>query len=150
MFGDGRWVSVPGGRAVAEVAEGNVYLAMSLRNVGAGIAILQGWHARPGRTRAGDERPPEDELRAQQRDLYVPGGDIGIWQGRLRGSDDAGYEEIRAAVQERSRFAIDLLYSDNVGAQRTISRFGISPGDNDDEWMTGVVRHWYLEGIAPR
>jgi hypothetical protein len=150
MFGDGRWVSVPGGRAVAEVGEGNVYLALSLRNVGAGIAVLQGWHARPGRTRAEDERPPEDELRAQLRDLYVPGGDIGIWQGRLRGSDDAGYEEIRAAVQERSRFAIDLLYSDNVGAQRTISRFGISPGDNDDEWMTGVVRHWYLEGIAPR
>jgi hypothetical protein len=36
------------GHAVAEHVEGTVYLALSLRNVGAGIGVLQGWFARAG------------------------------------------------------------------------------------------------------
>ena len=48
MFVDGHWVRVEGSRAVAEHIEGTVYLAMSLRNVGAGIGVLQGWVIRAG------------------------------------------------------------------------------------------------------
>src|SRR5271157_4687384 len=43
MFLGGHWVSVAGGRAAVEHIDGIVYLAMSLRNVGSGIAVCQGW-----------------------------------------------------------------------------------------------------------
>ena len=43
-FADNRWMKVPGGeRERAEVTPEAIYLAMSLRNVGNGIAVLHGW-----------------------------------------------------------------------------------------------------------
>ena len=44
-FVDDRWVSIPGGGAAVEATTDAVYLAMSLRNVGTGLAVLQAWHA---------------------------------------------------------------------------------------------------------
>src|SRR5438445_11359630 len=43
-FVEGKWVVASGGGGVAEVGDGAVYLAMSLRNAGTGIAVLHGWH----------------------------------------------------------------------------------------------------------
>ena len=34
---------VGGGRASVEVVDDHIYLAMSLRNVGSGVAVLQAW-----------------------------------------------------------------------------------------------------------
>src|ERR1700685_1161206 len=48
MFVDEHWVSAAGGRAAAEHIDGSVYLAISLRNVGSGIGVCQGWTLRPG------------------------------------------------------------------------------------------------------
>ena len=42
-FVDGHWLRTPGGGGAAEVTADAVYLAMSVRNVGAGIAVLHGW-----------------------------------------------------------------------------------------------------------
>ena len=39
-FGDSVSLTVPGGGAAAEVVDGRVYLAISLRNVGPGIGVL--------------------------------------------------------------------------------------------------------------
>jgi len=52
---DDHWTKVPGGGATAEIVDGNLLLTMSLRNVGAGIALLQEWlpsdaHDPAGRT----------------------------------------------------------------------------------------------------
>ena len=38
---EGRWAAVPGGRGYVDMADGTIFLAMSLRNVGSGIAVLQ-------------------------------------------------------------------------------------------------------------
>ena len=48
MFGDGKWIHVPGGRATVQAEDGAIYLIMSLRNVGRGIAVVHGWHFYPG------------------------------------------------------------------------------------------------------
>ncbi len=45
MWGDQHWTRLPGGRASVEVGEGAVYLTMSLRNVGSGMAVIHGWRA---------------------------------------------------------------------------------------------------------
>src|SRR5581483_12276394 len=46
MFVERKWFRAAGGRAVAEHQDGNVYLVLSLRNIGAGIAVCQGWAVR--------------------------------------------------------------------------------------------------------
>ena len=44
MWGDEHWAKLSGAGAVVEEVGGNVYLAMSLRNSGSGIAVIHGWH----------------------------------------------------------------------------------------------------------
>ena len=74
MFGDGHWVHAGGSSGVAEVRDGIVYLAISLRNVGAGIGVLQSWAVRPGRRYARrHRRAPRRDRRGGQR----PGADHG-------------------------------------------------------------------------
>src|SRR5437899_61414 len=80
MFLEGHWVSAEGGRAAVEHEDGIVYLAMSLRNVGTGIAVCQGWTVRAGfGTRDFPTHAPLDAFRLQTRDLYIPADDIGMW-----------------------------------------------------------------------
>jgi hypothetical protein len=149
MFVDSHWVQVPGGRAVAEHDENTVYLAMSLRNVGAGIGVLQGWVARAG-LQTGQVPPvAEEDFRRQTRDLYIPVGDVGLWQGALRDPTDDAHTPIADAVDQHQTITIDLLYSDQVGGQRTISRFMLAPV-GEDGWLASVGRHWYLDRDGPR
>ncbi len=54
-----------------------------------------------------------------------------------------------SACRQREPFSIDLLYSDNVGAQRTISRFMVNPAV-DDRWVCEVIRNWHLDRPGPR
>jgi len=44
---------------------------------------------------------------------------------------------------------VDLLYGGRECGHRTISRF-IVTGEDDDQWRSGVVRHWALDCIDPR
>jgi hypothetical protein len=148
-FVDGRWLRVPGGGAAAEHADGNIYLAISLRNVGEGIGVLQGWHAYAGLRRAAEGHAPEDEFRGQSRDLYIPPGDIGLWQGALRDSADPSHGEILDAVNAREAISVELLYSDQIGGQHTISRFLLTPV-GEDHWIASVGRHWFLDHDGPR
>ena len=150
MFVEGHWVSAEGGRAVAEHVDGIVYLAISLRNVGSGIGVCQGWTARPGLGSSRDlpTHAPEDEFRPQSRDLYIPAGDIGMWQGALRHPDDSVRSSIAEAIDARQPMSIELLYTDQVGLQRAITRFGLIP--TADSWLASVHRHWYLDWDGPR
>lgn len=150
MFVERHWVAAAGGRAVAEYVNGVVYLAISLRNVGSGIAVLQGWAARAGMvtSRTLPSHMPEEQFRGQSRDLYIPAGDIGMWQGALRDPSDPIRNQIAEAIQKREPFSVELLYSDQVGHQRTITRFGLVP--TEDAWLAPMNRHWYLDWSGPR
>lgn len=154
MFGDQHWVTLTGSHGAAEHVDGVVYLTMSLRNVGAGIGVCQAWSVRPGLQRTVAEHAPEDEFHTQLRDLYIPGGDIGLWQGALRDANDPRHGEIAEAIARREALAVELLYSDQVGAQRTISRFSLIPfaHEEDDEvsWVVSGTRHWFLDRAGPR
>ena len=150
MFVEGHWVSAEGGRAVAEHIDGIVYLAISLRNVGSGIGVCQGWTVRAGLGSSRDlpTHAPEEEFRLQTRDLYIPASDIGMWQGALRNPDDPLRPAIAEAIDARQPMSIELLYTDQVGLQRTITRFGLIP--TADSWLASVHRHWYLDWDGPR
>jgi hypothetical protein len=150
MFLEGHWVSASGGRAAVEHVDGVAYLAISLRNVGSGIAVCQGWAVRPGSGSSRDFPTHADleEFRLQSRDLYVPAGDIGMWQGALRNPDDPLRAGVVEAIETGQAITVELLYSDQVGRQRTISRFGLFPAD--DTRLAGLTRHWYLDWEGPR
>lgn len=154
MFGDSHWVAVGGSRGMAEYVDGVVYLVMSLRNAGAGIGVCQAWSARAGSHRTATDHFPDDEYRAQMRDLYIPSGDIGLWQGALRDANDPRLREVADAIARRETVTIELLYSDQEGGQRTISRFGLIPfaSDEDDRvsWVASGTRHWHLDRAGPR
>jgi hypothetical protein len=150
MFVDEHWVSAAGGRAVAEHIDGSVYLAISMRNVGSGIGVCQGWTLRPGHnTSVSTPRPAAlEDFRLQTRDLYIPAGDIGMWQGALRNPEDPLRAATVEAIETRQAITVELLYSDQVGRQRTITRFGLFP--TPDSWLASVTRHWYLDWSGPR
>src|SRR6266487_2162737 len=73
MWGDEHWASLPGNGATVELVDGNLYLAMSLRNAGSGIAVIQGWHLVLSELTADHPHAEPEEFRLQLRDLYVPG-----------------------------------------------------------------------------
>ena len=149
MFLEGNWVAVAGGRAAVQDIDGRVYFVISLRNVGSGIAVCQGWVARSGESvRTLLSHAPLEDFRPQSRDLYVPGGDVGIWQGALRDPDDPVRQGVIDAIESHQNLTIELLYSDLVGRQRTISRFGLTP--TGDTWLASLNRHWYLDWDGPR
>jgi hypothetical protein len=148
-FVEGRMVSVCGGMAAVEVDGENYYFVIPLRNVGTGLAVLQSWHLTALRPRADSAYADPGEFRPQSRDLYVPAGDTGFWQGAVREPDDSFREGLREAFLAGEILTIDLLYGDHEGGQRTISRF-IATREPDGQWRCGVVRHWVLEGVDPR
>ncbi len=154
MFVERHWVRAAGGHGVAE-HDGSIYFAMSLRNVGSGIGVCQGWHVAPGfqSSRVARNHAPEEEFRLQSRDLYIPAGDIGMWQGALRNHNDPIYQALAEAIDKQDGVTVELLYSDQVGQQRTISRFGLIPYETEDgnvEWFASINRHWYLDRDGPR
>jgi hypothetical protein len=148
MFMEERWVSAAGGRAAVEHHDGMVYLAISLRNVGSGIAVCQGWVVRPDLSMNFPTHSPLEEFHLQSRDLYVPAGDVGMWQGALRNPDDPVRAGVIDAIDVGMALTVELLYSDQVGLQRTISRFSLTPAG--DIWLVGLNRHWYLDWEGPR
>jgi hypothetical protein len=111
--------------------------------------VLQAWGVRAGRQYSREHHYADAEFRELSRDLYIPAGDIGLWQGALRDSNDPLHQEIAAAVSDCQPITIELLYTDQAGGQRTISRFGLTPA-GDGDWLTGVTRHWYLDHTGPR
>ena len=148
-FMDDHWIKVDGGRAVVEVTEESIYIAMALRNVGSGIAVLDRWDLFTERPTA--DRPPREleTFRRLTRDLYVAPGDRGFWQGAVRDRDDPVFGAVRDAVNEGRIITIDLLYDDHEGGQRTITRFSLIPRDNGQR-VTSVSRHWNLDRADPR
>jgi len=96
-FYDQHWVTIEGGRAAFEVGPEAVYLVMGLRNAGAGIAVLHGWYFYPERL-SGVSPPDSKDFRLLTRDIYVPAGDTGFWQGAFRDPSDPIYATARDAA----------------------------------------------------
>lgn len=149
-FQDEHWMKVAGGHGGADAMSGAVYLALALRNVGRGLAVLNSWHVAPERlVGTGVERPDPATFRRLTRDLYIPPGDLGFWQGALRDPADPLFAAVTSSIRDRAPFTVDLLYGDGEGGQRVISRFTMIPR-GDDEWLAAVSRHWNLDRADPR
>ncbi|MCU1373641.1 MAG: hypothetical protein JWO68_927 [Actinomycetia bacterium] len=148
-WNDDHWTRLPGGMAGVELTDEVVYLTMSLRNVGSGIAVLHGWYVWPD-TQSDRPHVAPDRFRRQARDLYVASGDISFWQGALRDPTEDAFGPMAEAITVRQTITVDLLYGDHEGGQRAITRFSITPAPTSDVWLCAVSRHWNLDRADPR
>ena len=149
LWNDRHAAHVAGGRAVVEQEGGVIYLAMGLRNAGSGLALLHGWFPRPGMTLSETPHAEPPEFRRLTIDLYVPPGGTGYWEGAIRDAEDPARNGILDCIHERSPLTIELLYGDEEGGQRRISRFMVLPA-GEDVWYCLGGRHWNVDRPDPR
>jgi hypothetical protein len=149
-FGDGALIHLRGHAGTIELQRENLYMAIGVRNGGSGLALIHGWRIEVA-DQTGNRPPSTDEFRRQQRDIYIPPGETGYWQGAIRDRSDPAYDEIRSAMRSRSRISIDLIYGDYEGGQRTIARIGLTKDDDERaDYRADVGRYWNVDGIDPR
>jgi len=153
-FIDDHWLVLRDGLAAVQESDGSLYLAIPLRNVASGLAVLHGWYIWLQRM-TDDRRAPVEDFHRLTRDLYVPAGDISFWQAAVRDPTDPLYTPLREAIAAGTGLSIDLLYGDHEGGQRVITRFYVSPRDHatDEEadlWLCSTARHWNLDRDDPR
>jgi hypothetical protein len=155
QFADGRVFPVGNGQALVAQDAGVVYLAIPLLNVGAGLAVLRGYHivGESGRQVTQDPRGPTRHLRGdpppqprafspQQRDLLISTRRPGFWQAALRDPQSRLHEEVTQAIETRGRVTVDVLYGDHEGSQPSITRFVLLP--EADSWRCDATRYWSL------
>jgi hypothetical protein len=154
QFADGRVLDNPSTQALFLHDDDVIYLAIPLRNAGAGIAHLQGYRLDPepadrvqtdplgpARHRRGDPAPDPATFAQQQRDLYIAAGDTGFWQAALRDPTSSTYTATQRAHHTRGRLTVDLLYGDLEDGQPTITRFVLLPAP-PDAWRCDTTHHW--------
>jgi hypothetical protein len=147
QFLEGRLVRVGGGAATLEVADGVVYMAISVRNVGTGLAVMHGWHVEVG-VQPQLTHPPLEDFTTQTRDIYVAPGDIGFWQGALRDPAAARFMAVANAVEADDPMMLSVLYGDWEGGQRVISQFALRRANG--KWLTSTGRHFNVDRPDPR
>ena len=74
-----------------------------------------------------DEHLDPEAFTRLTRDIYVPVGDVGFWQGAFRDPATPEFAEAHGAVEARKVLILDLLYGDPEGGQRVITRFALRP-----------------------
>jgi hypothetical protein len=148
QFLEGKFLKVSGGAASLEVADAVVYMVISVRNVGTGLAVMHGWRVevseQPQQT-----HPPLEDFTTQTRDIYVAPGDVGFWQGALRDPATAQFKAVAAAVDAGDSMMLNILYGDWEGGQRVISQFALRRVDNN-RWLTTTGRHFNVDRPDPR
>jgi hypothetical protein len=148
-FADDHHVMTPGGGGTAEVTDDGIYLTMSLRNVGNGIAVLHGWRIELARDITRADRPELEDFRRLTRDLYIAAGDVAFWQGAYRDLAEPEADNVSRIIAARERLVVDVLYGDHQGGQRVISRFSLV-SRSDGDWLATVARHWNVDRPDPR
>src|SRR5258708_12828062 len=122
QFAEGNGLTVGGGGGGGQATDGAIYLGISVRNVGTGLAVMHGWHVlfdRPTER----SHPPLEEFTSQIRDIYIAPGDIGIWQGAIRDPADAAFQAAAAAIKAGDLLLLSVLYGDFQRPHPAISHF---------------------------
>ena len=147
QFQEGTLLKVTGGAAALQVTDSTVYLVISVRNVGTGLAVMHGWRVevtgQPQLT-----QPPLEDFTTQTRDIYVAPGDVGFWQGALRDPAAAPFKAVAAAAEAGDPIMLNILYGDWEGGQRVISQFALRRANG--KWLTSTGRHFNVDRPDPR
>jgi hypothetical protein len=147
QYPEGVWLTADGGTASFEVTDEVVYLAVSVRNVGTGLAMLHGWHLRVG-LQTERSHPPLEEFTTQNLDIYVAPGDTGLWLAALRDPAADIFQAVANAVAQGETLLLHLVYGDFEGGQRVITQFSLR--HLTERWLTQTTRHFNVDRPDPR
>ena len=147
-FVEGVYLVAPGGAAVGEANDDAVLLAAALRNVGAGIAVLHGWHFYPELVTTAEHLPMEEFTRFT-RDIFIAPGEVGFWQGTFREPSAPAFAEARRTVEAHDSWMIEVLYGDAEGSPAHDQPVR-DAGARGRQWLASAGRHWYVDRDAPR
>ena len=64
-------------------------------------------------------------------------------QGAVRDDTDPVHSLVRDAVERREVLTVEVLYTDQEGSRRFITRFTLTP--RDDGWTAAAGRLWVLD-----
>jgi hypothetical protein len=87
--------------------------------------------------------PAVEEFTSQIRDIYLPPGDIGFWQGALRDPAAEVFKTVAAAIEATEPLTVNILYGDFEGGQRVISQFALRY--EEQRWLVSSGRHFQLD-----
>ena len=147
QYPEGIWLEADGGTAALQVADDVVYLALSVRNVGTGLAVLHGWHVLVG-LQTERSHPPLEEFTTQNLDIYVAPGENGLWLGALRDPAADIFRGVAHAIEAGETLVFNLLYGDFEGGQRVITQFSVRHAEK--RWLTQATRHFNVDRPDPR
>lgn len=139
---------VAGGSAFVGEVGGNLYVVLSLKNVGPGIAVLHGGLVHPDNLLSRPDHAQPEAMHVLSRDLYISPGQVGYWQIAYR-DDDAHRRQLLDTIRG-GQISCEVLYGDYEGGQRVITRFGVRRVG--EAWQVVTIRHWQLdrEEVRPR
>src|SRR5262249_29878024 len=80
-FADDVWLYAEGGQGAAKATDDATYLAIAVRNVGTGIAVLHGWHLYSEIQLGVNDHTQLEDFTLLSRDIYIAPGETGFWQG---------------------------------------------------------------------
>ena len=81
-------------------------IAEALRKI-PGIAVLHAWHLIPEHNPTTDGAPDVDVFRRLTRDLYIPVGDTGFWQGAFRDPSEPDFAAVVEAIKGENALTIE-------------------------------------------
>jgi hypothetical protein len=148
LWSDSHFIRLEGARAYVNKTDEVIYLAVGVRNAGTGMAIVHGWDPLENVF----DRPTHNEpeaFRRQGMDIYISPGEPGYWESAIRDLNDPTCRWLGRTIDERRTFGLDILYGDQEGGQRVVSRFIVVP-TGDDAWYTQSGRHWNIDRPEPR
>jgi len=148
QYPEGVWLKVDGGMAAIEATHEVVYLAVSIRNVGSGVAVLHGWHVQAG-LQTERTHPPIEDFTAQNLDIYVAPGDDGLWLSALRDPTAGVFTAVSDSFKAGEPLVINLLYGDFEGGQRVVTQMTLRH-IGDDRWLAQATRHFNVDRPEPR
>ena len=147
QFPEGVWLTAEGGSAALEVTDEVVYLSISIRNAGTGLAVLHGWQVQVG-IQQDRTHPPLDGFTVQNLDIFVAPTDIGLWLSALRDPAAPVFTEVSAAISAGEPLSVYLLYGDFEGGQRVITLFSLRHAR--ERWLAQATRHFNVDRPEPR
>ena len=125
LWQDRHTAKVGGGRAVAEEDGGVVYLAIGLRNLGTGIALLHGWYPNPDQVLVDRHHVEVEDFRRLTIDLYVPAGGTGYCAPMSLSSSDGRHRVVELPVSQHGKK--DIAAPSRQGHQRLLMTLALHP-----------------------
>lgn len=117
-----------------------VYLAVSIRNVGSGVAVLHGWHVQAG-LQTQRSHPPLEEFTTQNLDIYVAPDGNGLWLSALRDPAPGLITAPQCWLFSARWLRLSDMTENNAAREVCIWTYWVRP-EAEEGFKALLARHW--------